>query len=439
MSSACLSRITTREAAETQPIVFSTDSQAIQSLAISGLLPFVTSSLTLIAMLIVTARLDGRLALLAVALLLPLYGLVRASRGSLHRQWTLVKQSESSAMSVIQEVLGSLRVVKAFGQEEREQSRFVDHSTRMTSGQIKLAGTQGAFDLLVGLIIAFGMATALFVGAMDVRSGTLTVGELLLVMTYMTQLLTPIETITRRFAQIQGSLASAARALALLDERPDVEQIPNARPLGRANGAIRFEHVAFGYQPDRPVLHDISFEITPGTRVGISGRTGAGKTTLVNLLMRFYDPTHGRILLDGVTLADYRLSDVRNQFAIVLQEPVLFSTSIGENIAYARPGATFDDIVAAAKAASAHEFISALPDGYDDPGRGAWIPAVGRRASTHLDSASVSQGRANPHPRRTDQFHRHPDRTGHHDCDGAADAPSDNLHDCPSAVDARGV
>ena len=117
------------------------DSQAIQSLAISGLLPFVTSSLTLIAMLIVTARLDGRLALLAVALLLPLYGLVRASRGSLHRQWTLVKQSESSAMSVIQEVLGSLRVVKAFGQEEREQSRFVDHSTRMTSGQIKLAGT----------------------------------------------------------------------------------------------------------------------------------------------------------------------------------------------------------------------------------------------------------------------------------------------------------
>ena len=209
------------------------------------------------------------------------------------------------------------------------------------------------------------MATALFVGALDVRSGTLTVGELLLVMTYMTQLLTPIETITRRFAQIQGSLASAARALALLDERPDVEQIPNARPLGRAKGAIRFEHVSFGYQPDRPVLHDISFDITPGTRVGISGRTGAGKTTLVNLLMRFYDPTHGHILLDGVTLSDYRLSDLRNQFAIVLQEPVLFSTSIGENIAYARPGATFDDIVAAAKAASAHEFISALPDGYE--------------------------------------------------------------------------
>src|SRR5437016_1287889 len=168
-------------------------------------------------------------------------------------------------------------------------------------------------------------------------------------------------------ASMQSHLASAERAFSLLDEAPDVCERPHARPLGRSSGAMTFRNVSFGYNSERPVLRNLSFEVAPGTCLGIAGATGAGKTTLVNLLTRFYDPTAGQILLDGGDLRDYKLADLRNQFAIVLQEPVLFSTSITENIAYARPGAHQNEIIAAAKAANAHDFISRLPQGYLTP------------------------------------------------------------------------
>jgi ATP-binding cassette subfamily B protein len=218
--------------------------------------------------------------------------------------------------------------------------------------------------MLVGVTTAVGTATVLFIGMNHVRAGTLTLGELLLVMGYLAQLYGPLKAISKRAASLQSHLAGAERAFALLDEAPDVAERPGARPLARAAGAVAFRGVCFTYASGRPILQDVSFEFAPGTRVGIAGVTGAGKTTLVNLLTRFYDPTAGQILLDGVDLRDYRLADLRNQFAIVLQEPVLFSTSIAENIAYARPDAREEEVVAAAKAANAHEFISRLPEGY---------------------------------------------------------------------------
>src|SRR5207248_1369526 len=155
------------------------------------------------------------------------------------------------------------------------------------------------------------------------------------------------------------------RAFALLDEQPEVPERPHARPIARATGAVAFEGISFAYGPDRPVLSDISFKIEPGTRLGVVGATGAGKTTLISLLTRFYDPTAGQILLGGVDLRDYKLDDLRRQFAVVLQDTVLFSASIAENIAYAAPGASREQIVAAAHAANAHEFIVRLPRGYD--------------------------------------------------------------------------
>src|SRR5439155_21974185 len=206
-----------------------------------------------------------------------------------------------------------------------------------------------------------------FVGTRHVLAGAMTLGELVLVMGYLQQLYDPLKTASKKAGALQSSLASAERVYSILDEEPDFVDPPNARPLVQAAGAIAFQNVSFAYEPGHRVLHEVSFEVPPGTRLGIAGATGAGKTTLVSLLTRFYDPSSGRILLDGVDLRRYRLADLRSQFAIVLQEPVLFSTSMFENIAYARPAADDADIVAAAKAAGAHDFIVALPDGYDTP------------------------------------------------------------------------
>jgi len=212
-----------------------------------------------------------------------------------------------------------------------------------------------------------GTAVVLFVGVRHVQAGVLTLGELLLVMGYLAQLYDPLKTLSKRTVGMQSNLASAERVYALLDDAPDVAERPDARPLPRARGDIEFRDVSFAYAPERTVLRGVSFDAPAATRVGIAGSTGAGKTTLVSLLLRLYDPSAGRVLLDGVDLREYRLDDLRRQFAMVLQDSVLFSTSVAENIAYARPGARHEEIVAAAKAANAHDFITQLPQGYDTP------------------------------------------------------------------------
>src|SRR5256884_25308 len=228
-----------------------------------------------------------------------------------------------------------------------------------------MALTEGRYGLLVGLTTALGTGAVLFIGVRHVQANLLTLGQLLMAVTYLGQLYEPLKTVSKKAATLQSYLASAERAFALLDQQPEVPERPDARPLERARGALEFRGVSFAYGPDRPVLHDVSCVIPPGTRLGIVGATGAGKTTLISLLTRFYDPQQGAILLDGTDLREYRLTDLRRQFAVVLQEAVLFSTSIAENIAYAAPGATRQQIVAAAQAANAHEFIERLPQGYE--------------------------------------------------------------------------
>jgi ATP-binding cassette subfamily B protein len=342
------------------------DAPAIQYIAIGGLIPFITASVTLVMMLYVILRVDWQLGMIAVAISPVLFIISRIYRRRLRRQSREAKAFESSALSVAQEALGALRVVKAFGQEDREQERFVQRSSLGMRARIRLARLEGAFGLFVGLTTALGTGAVLFIGIRHVQSHVLTLGELLLIMGYLTQLYAPLKTISKRVADLQSWLASAERAFSLLDKVQDVSEEPNARPLAhRAAGALTFRNVSFAYMEHHPVLRNLSFDIDPHLRLGIAGLTGSGKTTLVSLLMRFYDPTAGHVLLDGLDLREYKLADLRNQFALVLQEPVLFSASIAENIAYARPDASSEEIVAAAKAASAHEFITHLPAGYD--------------------------------------------------------------------------
>jgi ATP-binding cassette subfamily B protein len=264
--------------------------------------------------------------------------------------------------------------VKAFGQEEREQDRYVAKATEGMSARIRLSIVDGVFALILGLTTAAGSGIVLYVGVHRVQAGIITLGDLLIVIGYITQLYAPLQTLSRQVGKVQSSLASAERVFKVLDERPDVPERPGARPLRRAAGEVEFRAVTFAYEPGRPVLRDVSFHVPAGSRVGIAGTTGSGKSTLASLLMRFYDPTGGCVLLDAVDLRDYRVADLRDQFSLVLQEPVLFSTSVLENIAYARPDADADQVVEAARAADAHDFIMRLPNGYDS--------VIGERGAT---------------------------------------------------------
>jgi ATP-binding cassette subfamily B protein len=340
------------------------DAPGIQWLTIDGIIPFVSAGVMFVSMVYVIARIDLDLALVALVVGPVLFVVSRTFDRRTRKRYDYLRQLDARALAIVQEVLGALRVVKAFGREEREQERFVSQSGATAAARMQLSFAEGMFGVLVNLTLGAGTALVLFIGVRNVLAGSLTTGAFLVVLSYLSQLYRPLETISHQVASLQDSLASVRRAFELLDEMPDVTERPRARALARAVGAVEFQDVSFTYDRD-VVLRGVSFLVEPGMRVGIVGPTGAGKTTLVSLLFRFHDPTAGRVVLDGVDVGQYRLADLRNQFAVVLQEPVLFSTTIRENIAYGRPEAGFSDIVAAARAANAHDFISSLPDGYD--------------------------------------------------------------------------
>ena len=341
------------------------DATAIQSMTVDGVIPLLTSAIAVASMLYVTAKIDLALALVALTVTPGLFVLSRNYKARARRWYRNAKELESSALGVVQETFTALRVVKSFGREEHEHQRFVGRSRLGAEARVRIAVADSVFGGLIDLTTAVGTAAVLFIGVRGVQAQRLTLGELLLVMSYLTQLYGPLKTMSRKIGTLQSSLASAERTFELLDESPDVPEQPAPRPVDRAAGRLEFRDVSFAYPSGPPVLRDVSFVLEPGTSLGIAGPTGGGKTTLISLVTRLYDPTAGAILLDGEDLRDLKVADLRNQFAIVLQEPVLFSASIAENIAYARPTATHDEIVAAAEAASAHDFIVGLPESYE--------------------------------------------------------------------------
>src|SRR5467141_505644 len=340
------------------------DAPMLRSFGIDSLIPLTTSILTLAAMILVMVYLDWELALIALLVSPLMFLLTSVIRPRIRAGWRKFRASESAAMAVAQESLGASRLVKSYGQEERKNKELVSHYDASLSASLKVQVDSAVYSLLVGILTAAGLAAVLYIGIGHVP-GILTLGSLLVVNYYVTQLYGPLRNVGQSILDIQMSLTGVERYRAVLDEKPDVPELPNAIPLARARGNIAFRNVSFAYTKDHPVLHDITFELPSGNRLGVVGPTGSGKTTLSTLLLRLFDPTEGVITLDDLDLKDYKLADLRNQFAVVHQETVLFSTSVAENIRFAKPNATMDEVIAAATAAKAQGFITNLPNGYD--------------------------------------------------------------------------
>jgi len=341
------------------------DAPSIQYVAIQGIIPLLMAVLTLAGMVYISVRIDPAISLVALAITPILFVLSLGCSRLVRLRSRHLKELDSSALSVVQEVLGFIRTIKAFGQEHREYERFVRHSSKRLASQVRLARLQATFNTLIGLVIAAGTAAALYIGVRHVRAGVLSVGSLLVVMAYIVQMYQPLQALSTKTSDLQAWLASLERTFMLLDQPPEIAESAHAISLAQARGSFEFRNVSFHYSNSRRGLQNISFSVPAGARVGIVGGTGAGKTTLLNLIMRFYDPIEGQIFLDGIDIRQYRIADLRRQFATVLQEPMLLDASIAENIAYGKPTASDEEIVAAAKCACAHEFITGLPEHYD--------------------------------------------------------------------------
>ena len=341
------------------------DATSIESILIHALIPLLTAWFPLISIVVITLHLDWQLAIIALATAPFLVILVRIFGDRLRQRWNSIKGSDSQAMSVVQEVLSSIRIVKAFRQEDREQERFEKQTNIKIKDHIGAVILRIKFEILLALFIGGGTAAVLYVGVLHVQQGILSLGELIMIMTYIGQIFGPLQNITKTSTGLASSLASAERVFIVLDKSPQIVDNPGAKALSHAAGKIKFEGVTFAYNRDNYILKDISFEAKAGSCIGIQGQTGAGKSTLMSLLLRFYDPDQGCIYLDGVDIRNYRIADLRNQFSIVLQEPILFATTVRENISYGQPDALEAQIVEAAKQANAHEFIMNLSEGYN--------------------------------------------------------------------------
>jgi ATP-binding cassette, subfamily B, bacterial len=340
------------------------DAPAIQWATIYGFGPIINALFSLVVLMIVTSRLSMTVAFLALATSVPMILLIHRSQRRICDGWLRVKDIDSKAITGVQEALAAWRVVISCGQERRVVDKFSDLARGAFGERLNVMGLQAALGGMMSLGTALGTAAILFVSVRDVQAGLLTAGELILIIGYVGQLYGPIHVIGTHTSNQQAALASMERSFELMDQRPPIEEAADPLPLIAARGSFELRDVSFAYGGERPILSRCSITIPPGSWVGICGATGAGKTTLVNLLVRLIDPVEGAILLDGHDLRRYRLSDLRRQFAILGQECLLVTGTIEENIAYARPGASRDEVIRAAKLAEAHDFIAALRDGY---------------------------------------------------------------------------
>jgi len=323
------------------------------------------SVLTLVGMVWITYLINPQLAVLALLVVPLLYFSVGYYIKYIQGRLMEVKMMEGETLSIIHEAISMLRVIVAFGREDHEYRRFRAQGEMALEARVKLTVRQTLFSLAVTATTAIGTALVMGFGAYLALKGQLTGGQMLVVLTYVGMVYQPLETLSTTIGSLQDQLVSLRIAYDLMDVDPEIKESPGAVEVQRAKGHLTFEGVNFSYTGRVDTLRDISFDAPAGKVIALVGPTGAGKSTLMSLIPRFYDPTEGRILLDGVDIRELTLRSLRDQISIVLQEPLLFSGTIADNIRYGRLEATMDEITEAAKAANAHDFIMALPDGYE--------------------------------------------------------------------------
>ncbi|MFN2129488.1 MAG: ABC transporter ATP-binding protein [Anaerolineae bacterium] len=341
------------------------DVNALEQFVTHGSARTAESLLRLVGATIVLLVLNRRLAMWA---LLPVPFLVvglRYFNTKIRPIYRSVRDRLGDINARLQDSLAGMRTVQAFGREEQELARFSRESEGYYHARVRGIRFWSSFFPGIGFVAALGMVAVLGIGARMVTQGVLTVGTLVAFLSYLQSLYGPIRSLVEIDNVFQQAIAAGERIFELLDEEPEITDAPDAVELGPIEGEVAFEDVHFYYPTGDEVLHDVGFTMAPGEVVALVGRSGAGKTSIANLVCRFYDPTHGRILVDGRDLREVKLETLRSQIAVVLQDTFLFNTTVRDNLLYGKPDATEEEMVAATKAAYAHEFVLELPDGYD--------------------------------------------------------------------------
>jgi subfamily B ATP-binding cassette protein MsbA len=341
------------------------DIKTIQGFASSATLGILVDLLTIVGMFGVMLWLQFDFALVAVAVAPLLLLFVARLNRAVKRATREVRHHQSDIVAVVQQGLEAIRVVKAFGRQDLEESRLYDVSRATTDAALAARRVKSLVSPVVTVIVAVCTGFVLWRGTALILSDVMTVGTLTVFLAYLSKFFKPVQDLAKMSNTLAQTAVALERVQAILDTQAIVPERADASQPKTVKGAITFEHVAFGYDPAVPVLRDVHFNIAAGQLIGVVGATGGGKSTVVGLIPRFYDPGAGRVLIDGVDLRDLKLQGLRSNIGFVLQDTVLFRGTVRDNIAYGRPGATDEEIIEAAKLANAHEFIAKMPKGYD--------------------------------------------------------------------------
>ncbi len=327
--------------------------------------PLAESFLTLGGMAFIVYRMDHLLAILALTVTPFIYYSVGYYGRRIEPQLRRARGLEGRSIGIVLEAMPMLRVIAVFNREKHEHDRFVSATAQAVDARVDVTVRQMLFSLVVNVTTAVGTALVIGVGAVHVLHGKLSVGELLVILAYVHSVYTPLQTISHSLATLQEQFIYLEMSMELLDQRPEIVDQSGAIELSKVNGAVTFEDVSFSYAGRGGTLQHVDFDVAPGEAIAIVGPTGAGKTTLMSLLSRLAQPAEGRVLVDGIDVQEVTLQSLRHQISVVPQEPIVFSGTVAENILYGRLDATMDEVVRAAIAANAHEFILGLPDQYE--------------------------------------------------------------------------